>query len=398
MKNVVVVGSSIAGVSAVRALRAKGYDGAITVVDREPAAPYRKPELSKGILSGRMRAEDIAIAWPDALGAERWLGAEATGLDLHQRRLTVRMDGDQVPLHFDGLVIATGSEPRRHPTHAADAGVHVVRTLADATHLAEQVAQSSSVVVVGGGFLGLEAASSVSHAGKPVTVVESGPALLGGRFGMVMSQAVGALHHANGVDIRLGETVDDIVLVRGRVAAVRLSRSEPIEADLVIWSVGAALDLGWLEGLPSATRDGVLCSPDGAVLGTDGVVAAGDVARSFNTHFNVSLRLEHWTNAIEQGSAAAATLVGQGTAASSVPYVWSHQFDQKFESIGCPSVGRPVEVLDREDDAPVVEFRRGDQLVGACTLGATGALLASYRRQLQQAVRDRRALRSAHVS
>ncbi|GAA1532828.1 NAD(P)/FAD-dependent oxidoreductase [Nocardioides humi] len=383
MKNVIVVGGSIAGLSAVRALRAKGFDGQITVLDRDPVAPYRKPELSKGILSGRIRPEDIAIEWPADLGAERWHGA-ATAVDLHRRRLGVEVDRASLQLPFDGLVIASGSEARRHPTYAADAGVHVVRTLADATALADEVALAAAVVVVGGGFLGLEAAASVRHQGKPVTVVEAGPALLGARHGAAMSGAVADLHRAHGVDVRLAETVDDIELVGGRVAAVRLSRSGTIEADLVIWSTGATLDLGWLNGIPAATRDGVLCRPDCSVFGLEGVVAAGDVARLYNQRFNVSMRVEHWTNAIEQGTAAAATLLGRGTPLVSVPYVWSHQFDHKLEMIGCPGVAETSGVVRPDGGGLIVEFRRRSELVGASSLAAGKSLLAPYRAQLMR--------------
>jgi NADPH-dependent 2,4-dienoyl-CoA reductase/sulfur reductase-like enzyme len=337
-RGVVVVGASLAGLRAVETLRTEGFDGSVTLIGAEDHLPYDRPPLSKKVLSGEWEPDRIALRRDgglDALGVDARLGVRATALDVAGR--TVHLDdGSAVP--YDALVIATGSEVRRLPGQPELDGLFVLRTLDDSLSLRAALTRGSPrVVVVGAGFIGSEVASTAHGLGCAVTVVEALPVPLERALGAEMGAACAALHQAHGVELRLGVGVDGFE-GRERVEGVRLSDGSVVPADVVVVGVGVAPATGWLESSGLELRDGVVCDATLAA-GPPGVHAAGDVCRWPNELFGEEMRVEHWTNAAEQGAhAARAILAGAAGERPSpyapVPFFWSDQYGLKLQFLG----------------------------------------------------------------
>lgn len=361
MEHVVVVGASLAGLRACETLRAEGFTGQITLVGAEAEAPYDRPPLSKKLLAGEWDAERIRLRKPDDLAGldlTMRLGAEATGLDTVTRTVTLADGG---ALTYDGLVIATGASVRRvpgWPTADELDGVCELRTLADALHLRARLVDGARLVVIGAGFIGLEAASTARQRGCQVTVLEGAPAPLMRGLGAEMGEAVASVHARHGVDLRCGVQVAAIEGRDGRVSGVRLGSGELIAADVVLVGIGVAPATGWLEGSGLTLQDGVVCD---ATLhsGAPGVYAAGDCARwpnrLFEPHDDVEMRVEHWTNAAEQGAVAAKNLLAvargdEPTPYEAVPFFWSDQFDSRIQFVGRAHGGDEVHVFAGSTD------------------------------------------------
>jgi 3-phenylpropionate/trans-cinnamate dioxygenase ferredoxin reductase subunit len=345
LRRVAVIGASLAGLRAVEALRARGYDGAILWIGAEPRLPYDRPPLSKEVLRGEWGPDDIALArrGVEALDTDLRLGCRALGLDAGARKLELE-GGERVVV--DGLLIATGASPRRLPGQPELAGVHVLRTLEDALAIRRELEAGPRVAVVGGGFIGCEVAASCRARGLEVALVEA--------LGQPLEQALGpeigafcaALHRDHGVRLQLGASVAALEGTR-RVERVRLSDGSAIDADLVVVGIGVRPETGWLEGSGLVLQDGVVC--DAACFAAPGIVAAGDVARWHHPRYGEALRVEHWTHAVEQAAAAAASLLDGPAAAqpyAPVPYVWSDQYDAKLMVAGRPRAGDQVRVVE----------------------------------------------------
>ena len=383
-RRIVVVGASLAGLSALEALRSDGYTGELVAVGAETAMPYDRPPLSKQVLQGTWEPEQTALrdcAHYDALDVDWRLGRRAVSLDLAAR--TVALDGaDPEPLRFDGLVIATGATPRTLPDTPALAGIHVLRTLQDCLALRKELEGNPKVCVVGGGFIGAEVAASCRSRGLDVTILEALPAPLARAFPAEMGRACVALHRDRGVDLRCGVAVEGFD-GGPRVERVRLAGGGAVAADVVVIGVGVTPETGWLEssGLPLA--NGVVCDETCATP-APGVVAAGDVARWPNPLFEEEMRVEHWSNAVEQGTAAAKRLLagpGEAVPFRTVPYFWSDQYDTKIQFVGRCTADDEVRVVDGsvEDGRFVALFRRRDRLFGALAFNRP-RLLMGYRR------------------
>ena len=345
MKSVIVVGASLAGMRAAEALRREGFDGAVTVVGDETDAPYDRPPLSKQVLAGEWEPERIALYDAEALDDLRltWrLGAPAVAFDAASR--TVTLEGDE-RLAADGIVIATGARTRTLRGTGDLAGVYTLRTLADSLAIrAEFEAMPRRVVVVGAGFIGAEVAATARGRSLDVTMVEMAETPLERVLGAEMGGVCADVHRDHGVDLRLGVGVAEITGA-DRVEQVVLSDGTRLDADVVIVGVGVIPNTEWLEGSGLEIDNGVVC--DETCRAAPGVVAAGDVARWPNRLFGQSMRVEHWDNAIEQGTAAARRLLA-GEAAepfAPVPWFWSDQYDRKIQLAGRSSP---------EDDVVVV--------------------------------------------
>ena len=368
MDRVVVVGASLAGGRAAETLRKAGFQGTVTLVGDEPHPPYDRPPLSKEVLAGRIEPASVVFPTPwTELDVDLRLGQPATGLDTEAR--TVALDGDEVP--YDGLVIATGAAPRRLPFGHDLAGVHVLRSLDDAAALHAAFAETPRVVVIGAGFIGSEAASSARDRGCPVTVLEALSAPLVRGLGPQIGAACGRLHDDNGTDLRCGVGVIDIVGDGGRVRAVQLADGTEVPADVVVVGIGVSPTTGWLVGSGLTIDDGIVCEATLAA-GPPGVYAAGDCARWPNGALGGRMmRVEHWTNAAEQGAHVARNLLA-GAAAQpyeAVPFVWSDQYGSRIQVAGHPSADDDVEVLVGSLDGPFLAgYRRGEALVGVAGL------------------------------
>jgi len=397
MDVIAIVGGSLAGLRSAEALRRRGYDGRIVFVGEESERPYDRPPLSKEVLSGDREAEQIALAKPekfDALDLDLRLGVRADSLDLDGRAL-VLAGGARLP--FDGLVIATGASARALPGAPALAGIHTLRTLTDCLALRRDLESSPRVVVVGAGFIGSEVAATCRGRGLDVTVVEAMPLPLANALPHAIGAVCADVHREAGVDLRCGVGVDEI-FGGDRVEGIRLADGSSIPADVVVIGIGVTPNTQWLESSGLALDNGVVCDASLATA-APGVVAAGDVARWHNPLFNESMRVEHWTNAVEQADAAAARLLAGPDAAepfAAVPFVWSDQYDRKFQSAGRFAPDDEMRVFHGtlEERRFVALFRRGDRLSGAFGVNRVRQLIG-YRRMIQEGVSWREATAQA---
>ena len=371
MRTVAVVGTSLAGLRAIEALRREGYEGRIVAIGAEPHMPYDRPPLSKEFLAGTTDADGIVLRKQgvDDLGVEWLLGTRASALDLAAREVTL---ADGVRVAYDGLLLATGSTPRRLPNQPDLEGVFVLRTLDDALALRRALASEPKVVVIGAGFIGAEVAATCRNRGLDVTVLEALPQPMVRGLGPELGAVIAEVHREHGVDLRTGVQVEAIE-GDGRVERVRLGDGSVVEASVVVVGVGVVPETAWLEGSGLTIDNGVVC--DETCLAAPGVVAAGDVARWPNPLFDGQMmRLEHWTNATEQGVYAARRLLAGDDGAelgpfAPVPFVWSDQYDRKIQTVGMVSAEADVDVhiahgtLDERQF--VALFGRAGRLLGA---------------------------------
>ena len=380
---VVVVGASLAGVRTIQALRRLGCDAQVTLIGREPGIACDRPPLSKGFLS-----DPDATARP-LLGPEDLAKLEVTPLlgrsatDLAPDGQTVGTDtGERIG--YDALVIATGSTPRLLPGLEPRPGVQVLRTAADAARIKAALSARARVVVVGGGFIGAEIASTGRRMGCPVTVIEPLPALMIRGLGPALSQAMTRRHLLAGTDLRLRVGVAALEAgAAGHELAVRLTDGSTVPADLVVVAAGAMPETGWLRGSGLDASDGVLCDGRLAAVGVPGVYAAGDVARWHHPRYAEPVRMEHWTSAIEHAGVVAANLCGQGRTHDSLPYVWSDQLGGRLQIFGRVQPDDDVHYVmgDATSDAFVAIAGHADRLNAVVGFAAVRELLP-YRKLL----------------
>jgi 3-phenylpropionate/trans-cinnamate dioxygenase ferredoxin reductase subunit len=378
---VVVVGASLAGVRTIQALRRLGCDAQVTLIGREPGIACDRPPLSKGFLSDPDATARPLLGPADLAKLEvtALLGRSAT--DLAPAGQTVGTDGGE-RIGYDALVIATGSAPRLLPGLEPGPGVQVLRTAADAARIKEALSARACVVVVGGGFIGAEIASTGRRMGCAVTVIEPLPALMIRGLGPALSQAMTRRHVLAGTDLRLGVGVTGLESASGG-QTVRLTDGSTVPADLVVIAVGAVPETGWLRGSGLDSSDGVLCDGRLAAVGVPGVYAAGDVARWHHPRYAEPVRMEHWTSAIEHAGVVAANICGQGRTHDSLPYVWSDQLGGRLQIFGRVQADDDVNYLlgDASSDAFVAITGRQDRLNAVVGFAAVRELLP-YRKLL----------------
>jgi 3-phenylpropionate/trans-cinnamate dioxygenase ferredoxin reductase subunit len=338
---ILVVGAGQAGVQVAESLRSLGFEGDLTLLGAEPHGPYHRPPLSKDWLTGRVDAAQLVLRAPEALqrkGIELRIGATVTALRIDRREL--ELAGGEV-LGWDGLALATGARPRRLALPGAEAdGVAVLRSRDDATRVAAGLDRCRRdglpLVVIGGGFVGLEVAAAARSRGIAVTVLEAQPRLLARALAEPLSAWYADLHARHGVDVVLGARVAGIVPghggVGGTVTAVRLADGRALPAGLVLLGVGADPDEGPARAAGLECAGGIVVDPCGRTS-HPAVVAAGDctVTRLPDGRLR---RLESVQNAVEQGRAAAAALLGLERPFTGVPWFWSQQYDVKLQLAG----------------------------------------------------------------
>ncbi|MDT0465680.1 NAD(P)/FAD-dependent oxidoreductase [Streptomyces gibsoniae] len=364
MRTVAVVGASLAGLSAARSLRRRGYDGRLVVIGDEPHRPYDRPPLSKEYLAGAIGEAELALERDDEdLQAEWVLGARATGLDRTERAVRLA-DGREI--RADGVVVATGAAARTLPGTEGLAGVHVLRTLDDARALRDDLARGGRLVVIGGGFVGAEVASTAYALGLDVTVIEAAPTPLAGPLGEAMGRVVAALHADHGVPLLCGVGVKGLSGER-RVDSVLLEDGRGVPADTVVVGVGARPCVEWLHGSGIALDNGVKCGADGRTS-VAGVVAVGDCANWYDPRTGTHRRVEHWTGALERPDAAVAALLADGATEPGVPrppYFWSDQYGVKIQFVGHAAGADSVTVEEGaiDDRSFLAVYRRGGRPV-----------------------------------
>lgn len=364
MPGLVVVGAGLAGVRAVEAARRNGFTGPVTLLGAETDAPYDRPPLSKTFLTEGAPLKYLRTAddLRDELDVDLRLGTTATALDTAAR--VVVADGVELP--YAALVIATGSTAKELPGTRGLAGVHTLRTHADALALRSVLLPGGRVVIVGAGFIGSEVACSARAVGAHVTVLEAAPVPLVRAVGDQMGAALAQVQARHGIDVRCGAAVDALVGA-DRVESVRLADGDVLPADVVLVGVGAAPVTGWLDGSGLQVEDGVVCDRT-LNAGVPGVYAAGDVARWHNPVFERSMRLEHWTSAADQGAVAGRNAVdpAQAVACETVPYFWSDWDADRIQFVGVPGGDEVLVVAGGAEDGDLLAlYRTGDRVTGA---------------------------------
>lgn len=334
---VVIVGAGQAGLQTAEALRSGGFEGPITLLGDEPHGPYHRPPLSKAWLAGEMDAAQLVMRAPEMLakkGIELRTGTAVQAIDRAHKTVQLA-DGSRLP--YSGVVLATGATPRALPLPGADAaGVLPLRSRADASAIAERMAgcveKNLPVVVIGGGFIGLEVAATARKKGARVTVLEAAPRLLGRVLAPVLSDWYAELHRSHGVELVFGAQIAAIDTDANGVRGVKLADGQVLPAGLVVVGIGVSANdaLALQAGL--ACDRGIVVDACGRTSDPH-VVAAGDCTVR-RLPDGALLRLESVQNATEQGKSAAAALLGQDRPFTATPWFWSDQYDRKLQMAG----------------------------------------------------------------
>jgi len=329
----VIVGAGQAGGDLASALRQFGYSGRIVLIGEESAVPYRRPPLSKAFLSGDMGEEALYIKTREAYAKhdiELRTGLRVQSIDRAAHTLTLA-DGSR--LAYDKLALTTGGRPRRLDLPGADKpNVHYVRTIDDINRLREQFKAGKRLVIVGGGYIGLEVAAVGIKKGLQVTLVEAMPRLLARVTGPELSQYYEQVHRRHGVDIRLGAGVQAME-GGSQVEAVVLQDGTRVPADIVIVGIGLIPNTELAEKAGLAVDNGIVVDLYAQTEDPD-IVAAGDCTNHDNGFCGRRLRLESVPNASEQARVAAASICGQRVPHASVPWFWSDQYNLKLQMAG----------------------------------------------------------------
>lgn len=361
MQTLVVVGASLAGLSAARAARAQGFTGRLVIIGDEHHRPYDRPPLSKDFLLGTITTQDLFLETDgDGLDAEWILGVGAVGLDTAS--LTIRLsDGRSVAA--DRIVIATGARCRKLPALEGMENVFYLRTIADAERLAPKLIAGDRMVVIGAGFIGAEAASAAAARGMDVTMINNNPVPFTAQLGSDMGAAVASLHTSNGVSLVCGVGIEQFDTADGEVTGLSLADGRRLPTNVVVVGIGAEPNVEWLEGSGIELCDGVLCDSMGRT-NIPGIVAVGDCAAWFDEGLGRHRRVEHWTGALERAALAVQALIDNDAPQQPLkpPYFWSDQHGVKIQFAG-HSAGYDrleIEAGDPKEHSCLAVYYRGE--------------------------------------
>ncbi|HEU4999478.1 MAG TPA: FAD-dependent oxidoreductase [Lapillicoccus sp.] len=346
---VVIVGGGLAGAKTAEALREEGYAGSIVLFAGERHVPYDRPPLSKAFLKGEQSAADgyvLPESWYAEHDVDLRLGTEVTAVDPAAHEV-VAADGSRTA--YDRLVLATGASPRHSDLPGADLdGVLYLRTLEDSERLKAAFQPGANVVIVGGGWIGLEAASAAREAGARVTVLEMAPQPLIAVVGPRLGQSFADLHREHGVDLRTGVTVEAIEPASDttRVGAVRLGDGATIPADIVLVGIGAVPNTELATSAGLDLDNGIVVDAQGRSSNPE-IFAVGDVANADTPALGQRVRVEHWANALDRPPSVARGVLGKPGDFDKLPFFYSDQYDLGLEYSG--RGGRDDDVVIRGD-------------------------------------------------
>ena len=351
-RHIVIIGAGQAAVQAIVSLRAEGHEGSITLVGAERHLPYQRPPLSKGYLLGEMSADRLLLrpaTFYEQSGVSLHIGVAALAVDCGAGEVHLTRGST---LRYDGLLLATGSRPRPLPVPGSDlAGVFTIRGMADVDTIKARLGPGTRLVVVGGGYIGLEGAASARKLGASVEVVEAADRLLARVAGPEISAFMLEAHRAHGVTVHLCAAVVELEGDGGYVRAVRLSDGRSLEADTVLVGIGALPNTDLAEAAGLSVSNGIVVDAH-ARTSDPAIYAAGDCTRHPNPLYGRTLRLESVQNAIDQAKSAAASLCGKDKVYAQVPWFWSDQFDLKLQMAGLIDGGHRREVRGEMGKTP----------------------------------------------
>lgn len=375
---ILIIGAGQAGVQTAEALRAGGFEGPITLLGDEPHGPYHRPPLSKAWLAGEMEAVQLVMRAPEMLARkniELRTDCKVTSIDRAAKTVTL---ADGSPLPYSGLVLATGSTPRALPLPGGNAhGVLALRSRDDASAIAERMAtcieRQLPLVVIGGGFIGLEVAATARKKGLTVTVLEAAPRLLGRVLAPMLSDWYAELHRSHGVQLVLGAQIAEIITDHeSQATGVRMADGTLYPAGLVVVGIGVNANDELARAAGLECERGIVVDACGRTSDPS-IVAAGDCTARRLADGSL-LRLESVQNATEQGKSAAAALLGQERPFTATPWFWSDQYDKKLQMAGL-SMGADHWAIRGNTGGDTASFSvyhfKGDQLLAADSINAS---------------------------
>lgn len=329
----VIIGANLAGGRAAQALRKEGFDGRLVLIGAEPDPPYERPPLSKEYLRGELPREKIFIGKPESYQEqeiELRLGVAATRIDPQERAVELA-DGEHIS--YDKLLLASGGRERRLSVPGSDLdSIYYLRTVADSERIAQELRPGRRLVVIGAGFIGAEVAASARTKGLEVSVLEMAPVPLGRALGEELGRVYGEIHRDRGVDLRTGEAIERFEGGK-RVERVVGASGASIDCDFVVVGVGIAPATELADAAGLAVENGVVVD-EYCETSMPGIFAAGDVASFYHPVLDTRMRVEHWSNAQNQGVAAAKSMLGIREPYSEIPWFWSDQYDLNMQYIG----------------------------------------------------------------
>lgn len=375
---IVIIGAGQAGASLAARLRTLGHDGAITLIGAESDPPYQRPPLSKGYLLGEMERERLYLrprAWYDEHGIELLTGAPATAIDRKSRTVTV--GGHAIA--YDMLALTTGAVPNRLPAAIGGdlKGVFTIRTLADIDRLEPQVEHGARALVVGGGYIGLEAAAVARKRGVEVHLIEAAPRILGRVACEETADWFRALHRAHGVEVIENAGVERLVGPEGRVTGAVLMNGRSLHVDFVIVGTGIRPDTRLAEAAGLTLDNGIACDAAGRTS-DPAIFAAGDCA-SFVTEDGERLRLESVGNAIDMAEHVAAVMLGDETPFRPTPWFWSDQYDVALQIAGLGTGHDRIVVRDGDKGGRSHWYFSQDRLLAVDAMNAARDYMAGKR-------------------
>jgi 3-phenylpropionate/trans-cinnamate dioxygenase ferredoxin reductase component len=389
----VIVGAGLAGAKAAETLREEGFDGRVVLIGAEPERPYERPPLTKDYLRSESPREK-AYVHPEPFYGEHDIelitGAAVTALDPGRSQVTLE-DGRE--LGYERLLLATGAEPRRLPIPGADLdGIHYLRTLADCDALRGRLEAGGKVVVIGAGWIGAEFAASARQRGAEVTVIAPASVPLERVLGAEVGAVYRDLHRDHGVELLLGASVEAFE-GDGSVQRVRTSDGRTIDCDFAVVGIGVVPRVELAETAGLRIDNGIMVDQRLATSAPH-VYAAGDVANAWHPFYDRLVRVEHWSNALNQGPAAARAMLGLDVVYDRTPYFFSDQYDVGMEYSGLATEWD--EVVFRGDPAgrEFVAFWLREGLVVA----GMNVNVWDVNEQLQALIRSRRTVDAATLA
>ena len=390
LERIIVIGGSLAGLSAARSLRESGFDDHLIVVEAGDSLPVDRPPLSKAVLTGEAMPQDALVPGAEvveSLDLDVRVHHGVEGFSAADCRLKLFND---LELDADAVVVATGSAPRMLELARGLENAFVLRDAHHAVALRNVLDGAPVRVVVGAGFIGLEVAASARSLGHQVTVIESAPTVMARVLPAAVGDAIASLHRSRGVTILTGAAINRLEAKNTTAETVVLADGTRVPVDVLVIGIGAHPCVAWAEGSGLEIADGIVC--DATCRASERVWAAGDVAQWYNPAYAASMRVEQWDNAVAMGEYVGKNLIAASQDRPiepyvSIPWFWSDQYEHKLQMAGRPSAADELvwQFGGPGDDKFVVAFRDGDRCTAVLAMNRPRAAVLA-RMKMEQSL------------